>query len=243
MPAVERLLASPTWQTSEHSSLWNATEANRLFICWGCREELRRYDENGVLNALRVQSLRCASAMAAALDRPNEAVNYRRQVVEVVSAYRDRLWIEEQGRFAGGTSGGRMIVEPSLHTNILALAYGLADEHQEPALASYVIDRMRGNAAHAARGIAADDFAELYFLKFVLDAMVRIDRHDIARQVIDDHMRVMRNAGAYAFWESIHRGIQDKGSLCHSWSAAPLVYLHQFANLANPLPLSMVSRR
>ena len=106
------------------------------------------------------------------------------------------------------------------------MAFGLADHEQEPALTQHVVERLRGNAAHAAQAKPHDDFAELYFLKFALDALVRIERYDVAERVIADHMQVMREHDAWTFWECLHRGTRGNGSLCHSWSTAPLEYLH-----------------
>ena len=67
LSAVDRALTSPTWQRSGHSKLWNATEANRLFIDWGALKMLRTVDENATLNALRVRgaAVRRGAASAA----------------------------------------------------------------------------------------------------------------------------------------------------------------------------------
>ncbi len=231
LPAVHRLLASPSWQTSSHSSLWDAPEdSTMVFIDWGALLEMRTCDENGVLNAFRFHALRCAAAMCEAVGQSSEAREYQEHADVLGQAYRDRLWLEKEGRFAGGTVEGQPIEKEALHGNILALAYGMADAEQEPALIEYVVGRMKGNAAHAKQGQQHDDFAELYFLKFVLDAMVRIDRHDVALQVIDDHMQVMKDANVWTFWECISRGVKERGSLCHSWSAAPLEYLAKYAD-------------
>ena len=46
----------------------------------------------------------------------------------------------------------------------------------------------------------------------------------MAERVIADHMRIMRDHGAWTFWECLHRGVKKNGSLCHSWSTAPLEY-------------------
>jgi len=120
-----------------------------------------------------------------------------------------------------------------VHTNVLALAFGLASAEQEPALIRYVLGRLPTNAEKALSADAGNDYIELYFLKYLLDAVVRIDRHDVARQVIDDHMSIIRDAGSPTFWESLRLGSAGKGSFCHSWSASPLIYLACFANDAS----------
>lgn len=225
LPAVDRLLDSPTWQTSSHSGLWNAPASNRLFIDWGVLKEARTLDENGVLNAFRYRALQCAAAMHRALGSGERGAAREADARRVRDEYRRRLWLDVPGRFAGGTLDGKPIEREVFHANILALAYGLADDREEPRLAGHVIARLRRNAEHALRGVPADDFAELYFLKYALDGLRRIGRDDAAMQIIVDHMKPMRDAGAPTFWECLHRGIVGQGSLCHSWSTAPLEYL------------------
>lgn len=225
LPAVDRLLASPTWIASTDSPLWDATEGNRLFIDWGVRREARTYDENGVLNALRIPAARAAAELHDALGGHDRADGLRRGVEPIADAFRDRLWLEAEGRFAGGTRGRDPVLEPVLHVNILALAFGLADARQEPRLADYVLDRLGRNAGHACRGVPHDDFAELYYLKFALDALTRLDLHAAAVELIRSHMQPMREAGAWTYWECLHRGIHGRGSLCHAWAAGPLDYL------------------
>ena len=38
----------------------------------------------------------------------------------------------------------------------------------------------------------------------------------------------MKDHHAWAFWECLHRGIRQQGSLCHSWSTAPLEYITRY---------------
>jgi hypothetical protein len=113
---------------------------------------------------------------------------------------------------------------------VLALAYGLADPQQEARVIPYVLQRLAGNVDRARIQPRADDYIELYFLKFALDALVRIGRHDAARKLIIDHMTPMRDAGAPTLWECLGWGLIGRGSRCHAWSAGPAVYLARFAN-------------
>jgi len=94
------------------------------------------------------------------------------------------------------------------------------------------VRRLSENAARALPPAAADDYVELYFLKFALDALVRVDRHDVARQVIIDHMKPMCDAGSPTLWETLRRGATKTASLCHSWSGGPLLYLAAYENRA-----------
>ncbi len=228
LPAVDRLLSSPAWKTSAHSVLWDICEQYAPFIDWGAWEEARTYDENGVLNALRYRALNNAAELHEATGGGRQAQQYRQQATLVAQAFQQRLWMPEVGRFAGGFLHGRRVEREILHVNILALAFGLADATQEPALVDYVLRRLQTNAEKAAQGRPADDFAELYFLKYALDSLVRIRRFDAAERIIVDHMQIMKNHHAWTFWECLHRGIRQKGSLCHAWSTAPLEYFTRY---------------
>ena len=95
-------------------------------------------------------------------------------------------------------------------------------------MSDYVVGRLPDNARRAIDGGRQTDFAELYFLKYVLDAMVRIERFDLAEQTIDAHFSPMRDRGAWGFWECLHRGADGLGSFCHSWSSTPLEYLSRY---------------
>lgn len=227
LPAVQRIRQSPTWFTSR-SNLWDATEANRLFIDWGVAQEARVCDENAVLNALRIAGLRCTGELLAALHRPDDAAIYLREADDIQRLFQQRLWLADHHRFAGGTRDDRPIKTEILHANVLALAYDLPDEQQKSHLTRYVIDRLLENADRAIQPDAPRGFIELFYLKFALDAMVRANRHDIAEQIIRQHYGVMREHGAWTFWEALHRGVQGRDSLCHAWSAAAMEYFSRY---------------
>ncbi len=228
LPAVDRVLASPTWKTSAHSALWDVLKEYAPFIDWGVLEEARTYDENGVLNALRYRALLNAAELHQTTGNGLQAQEYRQQAAQVVQAFQQRLWMPQAGRFAGGTVNDRPVEQNILHVNILALAFGLASAAQEPALITYVLSRLETNAEKAAQGQPANDFAELYYLQYALTALVRIQRFDVAERIITRHMQIMKDRHAWTFWECLHRGVQSKGSLCHAWSTAPLAYFSRY---------------
>ena len=226
LPAVDRLLASPTWETSARSVLWDATEQNRVFIDWGCLKEARRYDENATVNAFRFAALHAAADLHEAVGGAGEAERYREEADRVRDAYRERLWLGDAGRFAAGFEGGEPVEREVLHPNVLALAYGLAAPEHEERLTDHVVGRLEANAAHAARGVPHDDFCELYFLKYALQALHRVGRPEVAERVIRDHLSILREHNTPTLWECVHRGVKGRGSACHSWSAG---YLHHLA--------------
>ena len=218
LPAAEGVLSSTTWQTSDGGLLWQATEENRLFVDWGADTSARRGRANAVANAFRVRALECVAELRRALGS-DDATPFDEEATAVRSAFQERLWRGDQFAMSADSDA------PCLHANLLALAFGLASSEQAKPLLKYCIDRLEGNAAKAVRGVPADDFAELYFLKYALDGLARAKRFDIAEQVILDHYGVMRRANVDCLWECLHRGIKGLGSLCHAWSAAATEYL------------------
>ena len=225
LPTATRVLRAESFVASEHSVLWNASEANRLFIDWGVDRSIRTLDENAVLNGLRIEALARLATLHDVLGDGDQARRLREERATIVAAFQERLWMEEEGRFAAGTSEGEMVRTPCLHANVLAMAY-LPDV--DGRVIEYVMKRLVENAAHAAKGVAHDDFCELFFLHFALHGLVRFGRHDVAERVIADHMRVMMDHNASTMWECIHRGVNRNGSLCHAWSVSPMIYAQRY---------------
>ncbi len=215
LPAAEGVLTSPTWRGDP---LWEATEDNRLFIDWGVDKGARLGRENAVLNAFRTRALDCVAELRRALGEDDGAA-FDEEAATVRAAFQARLWRGDRFAMSGESDA------PCLHANLLALAFDLATGEQARPLLTHCLDRLATNAAKAARGVAHDDFAELYFLKYALDGLVRVGRFDVAERVIAEHYGLMRHADADCLWECLHRGVRNLGSLCHSWSAAATEYL------------------
>ena len=217
LPAAEGVLRSATWTRANGAILWDATVENRLFIDWGCDKAARVGRANGVANAFRVRALQCVAELREALGQDGAA--FAAEASDVRAAFQNQLWRGD--RFAMSADSEA----PCLHVNLLALAFDLADDDQAEPLLAHCLDRLATNAQRAAEGGRHDDFAELYFLKYALDGLARVGRFAEAERAIADHFAFLRDANADCLWECLHRGINGQGSLCHSWSAAPVEYL------------------
>ena len=225
-PVVERVLTSPLWQTDAASDgLWTAPAG--MFVDWGSCAEDRSGNANTCLNALRLRALECAAELAQALGRSHEASAFTAQRSAVLEAFRRRLWLPAQGRFARRQINGLADeAGEALHANALVLAFGLADAAQSgPTLAHLE----RGLRLNAQRSLKQDGsgYLELYFLSFALEALYRHQRVELAEQLMRDHWRAMRQAGAWTFWECLRNGSHQQGSLCHAWSCTPLRWFHE----------------
>ncbi len=213
LPAARRVLAAPAWTRSPHSILWDATEADRLFIDWGCVEAARTMPENAVLGMLRVRAAECVAELSAATgEDPAPAAA---EATAVREALHDRLWRGD--RFAAGTDG-----PPVLHANVLALAFGIGDPK---ALLTHLRPQLAANAERAIAGPRFGGFLELFFLKFALDGLTRVGAYEEAEDLLRSHLDPMLDGSAWAFWETLHGGLRNDGSLCHAWSAVVVEHL------------------
>ena len=66
---------------------------------------------------------------------------------------------------------------------------------------------------------------------FVYDALLAISQENAA-YVLDDiriRYKKMLDAGATTFWETEEgeKAFERTGSLCHAWSAVPILYYHK----------------
>jgi len=67
---------------------------------------------------------------------------------------------------------------------------------------------------------------------FLYDALLGIDQERYSDWVINDIDQTysyMLEQGATSFWETIDgaKAFENAGSLCHGWSAIPIIYYHR----------------
>lgn len=225
-PTIARIWQSSRWSAAA-SGLWNANDLN-LFIDWGVAREARQVNENAVLNAFRYQALVCSAELATALGEHEQATSYTAEAQRLRAIYHQRLWMPQQQLFASGVTETGALSESSLiHSNILALAIGLADSQQAEAMRPFIGEQLRHNREKGLND-PQSGYLELYFLLFALEALYRLDEVALAEDVIRDHYALLREHNAWTLWESFASGDQGAGSLCHGWSAAPLTIFSQY---------------
>ncbi len=221
-PVIPRIFGSPVWKTGEEK-LWRVTEGMKIFVDWGAELPDGRLGTNAVLNAFRFRALECASQLAGALDRHDEAADYLAQSGRVADAFRNVFWNRAHERFVATLVGGKPSPVSSYHANALALAYGLASEEQVPGSLDYLKSGLR---------LLADNSLpvgspELYFQYYVLDALRRHGEAAFAEETIRSIYGVIRRRGAWTLPETFARQMSGLGSMCHGWSAAPMVYFSE----------------
>ena len=213
-PAVERALASPVWREAP-SGLWAAGGAGVKVFGDSGLERAAREGENAILNAHRVAALRAAAGLARALGERVREAALAREAARAEAAFQT-LWSPERGRFLARADAGAAEPETALHANVLALAYGLIATPEQAA----------GALAHVEAGLErtlalAPGRLELFFHHFLLEALRRQGRDDLADRVLRKHYGHMRAAGAWTLWEFF----APNRSHCHAWSASPLPHL------------------
>lgn len=225
-PVAGRILASPAWKSGV-DGLWDMGPETHQFIDWGVVKEDRIGEANACINAFRYRALVCAGELALALGRRDEAGRLAAEAETVAIAFRRRLWIADEGRFARCAKDGHP-ERPgeALHANALALAFGLADPAQAVGVVAHLERSLTVNIERAIKG-RNNYHIELYFLSYVLEGLYRHGRTATAERVMREHWGVQMTRGAWTIWECLYRGLENQGSLCHAWSTTPVRWFHE----------------
>jgi hypothetical protein len=221
-PRIEAMLAGRD-QKSSLDGLWDAQ--GWLFIDWGAVNEDCTGQANAVLNGWRYEALTMAAELGAALGRAESSARLAAEAESVAKAFRQRLWLPDQQRFARRLVDGKP--DPggnAMHANAIALATGLAAPDQVPGALGWLELKLADNAA---RTIARDkDGAlEIFYLHMGLMALYRHGRGAVAEAVIRQHYAPMQSAGAWVCWENLYSGVVDGQNLCQSWAATAAHWL------------------
>lgn len=221
-PAVKGIWNSPSWET--HSSgLWNAT-GKRLFIDWGVALAEREGEANAVLNILRFGAAKTCADLALALGKRAEAEAFSSEARRVGNAVREILWCQDSGRLRASLGSG----DPGLHSNVLALFFGLGDVSMRGRILEYLEPLLRDNLARGLRHGQHGGHLELYFLHYALPALAEHGRPDLAELLIDRHYGFVRGAGLDTLPECFCDLERERGSRCHGWSGAAAIYAARF---------------
>ena len=218
-PAVGRIFGSSIWRTGL-GGLWETHPGCMLFVDWGATAD-EKLGVNGALNAFRFRALQCAAELAESIGQPDEQNAYASEAEKVRVAFHDILWDNPRQCFAACRIDGHLSDGPSFHVNALALAYGLADGPRQASALTYLKQGIQQNNR------CQDGHMELYFLTFLLQGLYQVGEARLAEEVIHDHYHAMRERNAWTFWETLKNGLAGRDSLCHGWSAAPLIFFSE----------------
>lgn len=208
-PVICRIFSGSYWKSAP-SGLWKI-EKERLFIDWAVKHEGKR-GESGVLNAFRHKALLLAADLADLIGEKH-GDSWRTEAARVANSFQS-LWDETLGCYAGTRIDGKLSEHGRLHTNLLGILYDLVPPQRRESVIRRIRECLRNNNRFEG------EFIELYFHHFAAEALYHIglagDIEDLFRQ---SHS-LMQERGAWTLWESLHRGVNNYGSLCHAWSAS-----------------------
>lgn len=226
-PCVEGILAFA--ESTEAVDGLIASSGHSPFIDWSVEQEARA-GLSSVVNALHHDALRCAEELAPMADADPSPL--REKASRVLAAFQHHFWDENLGRYRTAISDdGKPIPGRGLHGNTIALARGLADQSQHDRVLPWLLGELVDNAdkiirhheAQAAPPRQPSGQLELYFLSYLMEHLSQLGMTEAIDRLEEDTWRVMRDRGATTLWESIILSYFRSGSLCHSWSVAPLI--------------------
>ncbi len=164
-------------------------------------------DYNAVVNAYHYQALRDMQRIAGELGRTDDAKQFGAYAEETYGAFQSLLWDAQQGAYQDGIGADHA----SLHTNMMAMAFGLVPEANR----TPVMDFIRS------RGMACSVFGS----QFLLDAIYNAGDADYGLALLtsqsDRSWYNMIRAGStitMEAWDNKYKPNQDWN---HAWGAVP----------------------
>ncbi len=198
------------------SHYWNFYEWNPTLQGTICEPQEKSFDL--ILNALLSRMLQCMADMEERDGYDREAADCRKQAEMLNLAINRRFHRNAQGAYPD-TPGSEQASELG---QALAVLCGAATGETAGHLCGLL-----------ARGEGMIP-ATLSMKAFVFDALLETDREKYAGTVlkmIDRDYSYMLEQGATSFWEVLDgaSGFDGGASLCHGWSAIPIVYYRRLA--------------
>ena len=164
-------------------------------------------DYNAVVNAFHYKALRDMAKLATTLGLEADAVAFAEKAAETYGAFQSLLWDRKSGTYRDGLDTDHA----SLHTNMMALAFGLVPESKVNRVAAFI--RSRGMAC------------SVYGSQFLMDAVYEMGDADYGLSLLasqdDRSWYNMIRAGStitMEAWDNKYKPNQDWN---HAWGAVP----------------------
>jgi len=161
---------------------------------------------NAVVNAFYYRALTIMQKLAVDMGKPDDAKYYAQKAAALKIAYQKTFFDPKQNLFVDGVGTNHA----SLHTNMLAMAFGLVDKDQQPAVLNFI----------KSRGMACS----VYGSQFLLDAVYKAGDGDYGLSLLtsktDRSWYNMIRVGStitLEAWDNKYKPNQDWN---HAWGAA-----------------------
>ncbi|SEN84672.1 alpha-L-rhamnosidase [bacterium A37T11] len=162
---------------------------------------------NAVVNAYYYKALLDISALAASMGKTDDAAFYSNKAASVKKAFQQIFWDKKQQLFCDGEKTRHA----SLHTNMFALTFGLAEEKQRASVTKFV--RSRGMAC------------SVYGSQFLMDAIYEGGDAEYGLSLL--HSQELRSwynmirAGSTITMEAWDNQFKPNQDWNHIWGAVP----------------------
>ena len=203
---------------------WNDTLCGKCGKAQGPATEL-------MLNAAFSLSLQRLSSLARKLSRKWDAERFASAADKLNRRIREVFFDPSAGAFRTATADSSVPLMYDAQTSpsafaVLPNAFAVLCGACEPEEARAVCEKLASGALAYP--------ATLSMLAFVYDALLQTDEKKYREYVLAEIGRVwgsMLDRGATSFWETIlgEKDFSGAGSLCHGWSAIPILYLSKYA--------------
>jgi len=173
---------------------------------------------NTVINAIGYRSYVDMAEIATALGKTADAATYTAKATAIKTAVNNLMWDPAKGAYRDGLATDRT---PTAHwavqASVFATAFGLADDNQAAAVASYI----------GSRGMVCS----VYCAAFLFQALYNGGRGDLAYDLLTStgtrsYMNMI-NAGAGATMEAWSLSLKSNTTYSHPWAASVAFNLPQ----------------
>lgn len=164
-------------------------------------------DYNAVVNAYHYEALKLTASAAAVLGKEDERKYYEKEAQRVAKTFNKLLRDPQSGIYKDGVDTEHR----SLHSNMFALNFGLADNSNRQAVIKFIKSRRMG--------------CSVYGAQFLLDALYDVGEADYALSLLTSTARrswynMLRIGSTITTeaWDNVYKSNQDWN---HPWGAAP----------------------
>jgi len=199
------------------------TSQLRDLVDWpsGERDDFDFREVNTVVNAFYYKTLVQMADLAGALDKKEEAAEYREKAATMRTAFNKVFFDPRRGVYVDGEGSEHA----SLHANMMPLAFDLVPEDQIDRVADYV----------ASRGMACS----VYGAQYLLEALYHAGRDEVAlKRMTSKDLRSWYNmlrVGSTITMEAWDDRFKPNQDWNHPWGAAPANIISRYVLGVRPL--------
>ncbi|MGH9351698.1 MAG: alpha-L-rhamnosidase C-terminal domain-containing protein, partial [Terriglobia bacterium] len=203
-----------------------------VFLDWSNPD---KKGESSILNALYAHTLDNASQMAEMAGDRYHAGIFLADSARIHELFNERFWDAARGLYVDAWDHGQQSDRVGQLANADAILYGFAPQDRISGILAKITDPSRirvgglnpatgqfailGNSEVSGQAIVQ---AQTYGMFFVLETLAEHGDAAAVRRLIEKFWGPMAAAGNDTFWEDF---IQQAGTSCHAWSAAPTYFI------------------